>query len=92
MSMFACTHANISSIPNMIDDKEIFTYQGRSNFGHQLKAADQKMMAFCENLNGGRPLLFDKKTQDLGYVVSADANGMSAMGNQNQIVRFSCEN
>jgi hypothetical protein len=33
--MLGCTHANISSAPQMIGGKAVFTYQSRANFGHQ---------------------------------------------------------
>ena len=88
----ACTHANIGTIPTMVNGKEVYTYQGRANFGHQLELADKMMIEHCANLNHGRPVILDRDFQDLGYVVSATPNNMNAMGNQNQIIHFTCEN
>jgi hypothetical protein len=87
-----CTHANISSVPQMIGGKAVFTYQGRANFGHQMKAADREMISHCAEVNGGSPVAIDRATQDLGYVVSGNTTaGLNAMGNQNQIIKFTCE-
>ncbi|MGC6471822.1 MAG: hypothetical protein ACON4W_02980 [Parvibaculales bacterium] len=87
-----CTHASVSSIPEMANGKEIFTYQGRANFGHQMKAADREMTKHCTEFNGGRPVAVSRTTQDLGYVVAGNTTtGVNAMGNQNQIIKFTCE-
>ena len=87
----ACTHANIGSIPTIVDGQEVYTYQGRANFGHQLELADKMMIDHCSDLNQGRPVIMSRESQDLGYVVSASPNNLSAMGNQNQIIHFTCE-
>jgi hypothetical protein len=86
-ALVGCTHANVSSVPEIVQGKTVFTYQGRSNFGHQLKVADREMAKQCASFNGGTPVLISRVKEDLGYVVS----GNSASSNQNQIVRFSCE-
>ena len=87
-----CTHASISSIPEMVGGKAVFTYQGRANFGHQMKAADREMTKHCAEFNGGTPVALGRTTQDLGYVVTGNTTtGVNAMGNQNQIIRFTCE-
>ena len=90
--MTGCTHANVSSVPQMVDGRAVFTYQGRANFGHQLKAADNEMILHCKTYNGGRPIAVERESQDLGYVVSGNSTtGFNAVGNKNQIIRFICE-
>lgn len=87
-----CTHASVSSIPEMIGGKAVFTYQGRANFGHQMKAADREMTKHCTEFNGGTPVAVGRTTQDLGYIVTGNTTtGVNAMGNQNQIIKFTCE-
>ena len=85
-SLSGCIHANVSNVPQMINGEAIFTYQGRSNFGFQLEAADKFMIKHCLDFNGGSPVALKRSTQDLGYVVSNDF----ASGNQNQVVLFKC--
>jgi hypothetical protein len=85
-SISACTHGNVSEVPQMINGEAVFTYQGRSNFGHQLEAADKFMVNHCNKFNGGSPVALGRSTQDLGYVVTKDY----AAGNQNQLVLFKC--
>ena len=89
--LVACTHANITTIPTILDGKEVYTYRGRANFGHQLELADKMMVEHCADLNQGRPVIVSRDTEDLGYVVSASPSNLSAFGNQNQIIYFSCE-
>ena len=92
VTLTGCTHASFSSIPQMIDGTAVFTYQGRANFGHQFKIADQKMIAHCTSYNGGKPVAIDRARQDLGYIVTGNnTTGLNAMGNQNQVVKFICE-
>ena len=91
-SLYACTHASISEIPEMINNKEVYTYQGRSNFAHQLSEADRKMKEHCKNVNGGSPVILSRNNESLGYVVSGNAStGINAMGNQNQVIKFICQ-
>lgn len=82
----ACTHGNVSQVPQMINGEAVFTYQGRSNYGHQLKAADEYMIKHCKKFNDGSPVSISRQTQDLGYVFTKDY----AASNQNQIVLFKC--
>lgn len=86
-----CTHAHIGEVPTIIDGEEIYTYRGRANFGHQLEAADKMMIKHCADLNQGRPVVVNRGTEDLGYVVSGTQDSLNAMGNQNQIIYFKCE-
>ena len=88
--LFACSHANIGSVPTIIDGEEVFTYQGRANFGHQLKLADKMMIDHCADLNRGNPVIIDRKDQDLGYVVTGSSSSVNAMENHNQIIQFIC--
>ncbi|MDA9345853.1 hypothetical protein N9R01_00555 [Porticoccaceae bacterium] len=91
VAVTGCTHANVSSIPQLVNGTAVFTYRGRANFGHQLKAADQAMISTCKEYNGGNPSIVDQRTEDLGYVVTGNTTtGINAMGNQNQIIQFSC--
>lgn len=41
--LFSCTHASISQIPEIMNNQEVYTYQGRANFSHQIKVADEML-------------------------------------------------
>ena len=86
-----CTHANVSQIPQIVDGREVYTYTGRANFGHQMAVADKEMIKHCDSKGGKVPRVLDRTTQDLGYVVSVSQGSGSASGNQNQVIRFTCE-
>lgn len=85
--LFGCTHGRVSSVPEVINNQYVFTYQGRANFSHQMAEADKQMQEKCSEFNGGTPVAVTRDNEDLGYVVS----GSNAMGNQNQIVKFICK-
>lgn len=90
--LFSCTHASISQIPEVMDNQEVYTYQGRSNFSHQMKVADEMLIKHCKKVNGGKAVIVSRGNQDLGYVVTGNTNtGINAMSNQNQIIKFICK-
>lgn len=90
--LYACTHASISQIPQMINNQEVYTYQGRANFSHQISEADDKIKEHCKNVNGGSPVIVSRNNQSLGYVVTGNTStGLNAMGNQNQVIQFICQ-
>lgn len=90
--LYACTHASISQIPEIINNQEVYTYQGRANFSHQMSEADDKIKEHCRNINGGSPVIVSRNNQSLGYVVTGNAStGINAMGNQNQVIQFFCQ-
>ncbi|WP_301834345.1 hypothetical protein [Pseudidiomarina terrestris] len=76
----------------MVNNKEVYTYQGRSNFAHQISEADRKMKEHCKKVNGGNPVILERNNQSLGYVVTGNAStGINAAGNQNQVIQFICQ-
>ena len=68
-TLSGCTHASISSVPLYIEGiGEVYRYEGRANFSHQIKKADEMMIAACKERNGGHPVVVDLKKRDLGTV------------------------
>lgn len=69
IALSGCTHASISSVPFYIEGiGEVYRYEGRANFSHQMKKADEMMLAACKERNGGSPIVIDLQKRDLGTV------------------------
>lgn len=47
---------------------EVYRYQGRANFAHQIEEGDRVMAEKCHNVNGGHPVLVDMQKKYLGQV------------------------
>ena len=68
-ALAGCTHASVSSVPVQIEGiGEVFRYEGRANFSHQMAKADEMMKATCIEKNGGHPVVIDLQKRDLGMV------------------------
>jgi hypothetical protein len=64
-----CTFASVSSLPiNVPGHGEVYRYQGRANFPHQIAEADRMIVEDCKARNGGRPQIVDLSKQDLGVI------------------------
>ena len=84
LALFSCSHASISSIPQIVNGEEVYTYTGRANFAHQNKVAEASIRTHCEQLDKGAPIIMDKSSQSLGYNTSLQ------MENKNQTIYFKC--
>lgn len=90
-ALTACTHGHVSSVPISVEGVgDVYLYQGRANFGHQLEAADRMMTDHCRQINGGRPVLVHERRRDLGPVLVGTGENVTMVGNQNQELYFRC--
>ena len=86
------TYASISSIPMHIEGVgDVYRYEGRANFPHQMKIADEMLVEHCDNLSGGTPNIVSIEKIDLGLIpigggstTTFDANA-NTIGNQTGI-------
>jgi hypothetical protein len=70
-----CTFASVSSLPiNVPGHGEVYRYQGRANFPHQMAEADRMITEDCKARNGGRPQIVDLSKQDLGVITMGGGN------------------
>lgn len=66
--VLGCTHGSISAVPIHVEGVgEVYRYEGRSNFPHQIKRADELMAAMCKDKNGGHPVVVTLQKRDIGY-------------------------
>lgn len=73
-TLTGCTYASISAVPTYIEGiGEVYRYEGRANFPHQIKRADEMMLAACAEKNGGKPIVVDLQKRDLGVVALSPA-------------------
>ena len=64
-----CTHASISQIPLEVPGVgQVYRYQGRANFAHQIAEADKLITEDCLKRNGGTPVVVNLQKTDLGFV------------------------
>lgn len=66
-ALSACTFAGVGVTPMYIEGLgEVYRYQGRANFGYQISEADRVMSGHCAQVNGGRPVIVDQRTVNVG--------------------------
>lgn len=70
-----CTHGSVSSLPvHTAEHGDVYRYQGRANFGHQIAEADKMIIAHCARVNGGRPVVLNVQKQYLGDVAIGNSS------------------
>lgn len=74
-ALAGCTHASVSSLPmHSPEHGEVYRYQGRANFSHQMAEADKTLIGHCAKLNGGHPVVVNVQKKYLGDVAIGNAN------------------
>lgn len=90
-ALTGCTHGHVSTVPTYVEGVgNVYRYEGRANFGHQLADADRMITEHCQQVNGGRPVILDHQTRDLGPLAVGTPQGVTVTGNQNQILYYQC--
>jgi hypothetical protein len=73
-ALAGCTWGSISSLPIQTADGDVYRYEGRANFPHQIAEADKMITEHCTQLNGGRPVVVNQQKQYLGDVAFGNAS------------------
>jgi hypothetical protein len=72
--------ASVSSLPlNVPGYGEVYRYQGRANFPHQIAEVDRMITEDCKARNGGRPQIVDLSKQDLGIIAMGGGNSTTSV-------------
>jgi len=69
-----CTWGSISSLPIQTAQGDLFRYEGRANFPHQIAEADKMITDHCAQVNGGRPVIVNAQKHYLGDVAFGNAS------------------
>jgi len=69
-----CTWGSISSLPIQTARGDLYRYEGRANFPHQIAEADKMITDHCAHVNGGRPVIVNQQKQYLGDVAFGNAS------------------
>jgi hypothetical protein len=69
-----CTWGSISSLPIRTAQGDLYKYEGRANFPHQIAEADKMITDHCAQVNGGRPVIVNVQKNYLGDVAFGNAN------------------
>lgn len=80
-ALSACTYASTSAVPVEIQGVgTVYRYEGRANFPHQIAEADKVMIAQCQKINGGSPVIVNlqKRTIGMGGIVNSTTTGQVA--------------